>query len=186
MKNTLKVTFAAALLGFASSAYASEPYVGLGFGAFNLGSGVTKKATSGAYLQLGDDFSENFGGEIRIGKTGKTGEELTLQPRMGIDYYLAAYLKPKYEIDDNWMAYALLGVATMRSSYSEPGLVRQNKTRTGYSYGLGMQYRVMDDYSVALEYSHMLRKPKNNIATIKNNFQGLEASSIALNVQYHF
>jgi len=187
VKKTIKIAVAASLmLTFGGVAQASEPYVGLGLGAFNLGSGVTKKATTGAYLQLGDDFSENFGGEIRIGKTGTTGEELTLQPRMGIDYFAAAYLKPRYEFDERWMAYALLGVATVRSSYSEPGLVKQTKTRTGYSYGLGAQYRVMDDYSIGLEYSHMLSKPKTNAIAIKTNFQGLEASSLSLNAQYHF
>ncbi len=187
MHKTLKTAFLAiSVLACGSLAQASEPYIGVGFGAFNLGSGVTKKAVGGGYLQLGDDFSEYFGGEIRIGKTGKTGEELTLQPRMGIDFFAAAYLKPKYQFNDNWMGYALLGVATFRASYSEPGLVTQKKTRTGYAYGLGLQYRVADDYSLGLEYSHMLSKPKTDPVAIKTNFQGLEASSLSLSVKYHF
>jgi len=187
MTNTLKIAAAsAAMLAFTSVAQASEPYVGVGVGAFNLGSGVTKKAVAGGYLQLGDDFSEYLGGEIRIGTTGKTGEELTLQPRMKIEYYGAAFLKPRYQFNDQWTGYALLGVATVRSSYSETGLAVQKKTRTGYAYGLGVQYRVADNYSLGFEYSHMLSKPKTNATAIKTNFQGLEASSLSLSARYHF
>ncbi|RME02181.1 MAG: porin family protein [Bacteroidetes bacterium] len=187
MNKTLKTALVATMtVAFSGLAQASEPYVGVGFGAFNLGSGVTKKAVSGGYLQVGDDFSENFGGELRIGTTGKTGEEFTLQPRMKIDYFAAAYLKPRYQFNDQWMGYALLGVATIRASYSEPGLVQQKKTRTGYAYGIGAQYRVSDDYSFGLEYSHMLSKPKTNATAIKTNFQGLETSSLSLSAKYHF
>jgi len=187
MTKTLKIAAATSMmLAFAFTAQASEPYVGLGIGAFNLGSGVTKKAVAGGYLQLGDDFSEYLGAEVRIGTTGKTGEELTLQPRMKIEYYGAAFLKPKYQFDDQWMGYALLGIATVRSSYSETGLAVQKKTRTGYAYGLGLQYRVADSYSLGLEYSHMLSKPKTNATAIRTSFQGLEASSLSLSAKYHF
>jgi len=187
MKKILTAAAATSLmLACAGAAQASEPYVGIGVGAFNLGSGVTKKAVAGGYLQVGDDFSQYVGAELRIGTTGKTGEELTLQPRMGIDYYAAAYVKPKYEFNDKWMGYALLGIATVRSSYSELGIARQKKTRTGYAYGLGVQYRLADQYSLGLEYSHMLSKPKTNAVAIKTNFQGLEASSLSINAKYHF
>lgn len=151
-----------------------------------IGNGVIKKAVGGPYLQVGDDFWENLGGEFRIGTTGKTGEELTLQPRMRIDYYAAFYLKPRYQFNDAWMGYALLGGATVRASYSEPGFPGQKKTRFGYAYGLGVQYRLADSYSLGLEYSHMLSKPKTDATAIKTAFQGLEASSLSLSGKYHF
>ncbi len=151
-----------------------------------MGNGIAKKAVSGGYLQVGQDFSENFGDDIRIGGTGKTGEELTLQARMGIDYYAAAYLKPKYEFNDQWMLYGLIGVATIRASYSEAGFATLKKTRTGYAHGLGLQYRLVEAYSVGLEYSHMLSKPKSNATAIQTNFKRLETSSLSLSAKYHF
>ena len=187
MNKHLKIAiFSSTMLIFSAQAYASDPYVGLGFGVYNLGSGVTKKATSGAYLQLGDNFSEYLGGEIRIGRTGQTGEEFTAQPRMRMDSFVAAYLKPKYEFNSDWMGYALLGIARVSASYSEPGLAKQTKSRTGYAYGLGTQYNINDSYSITGEFSHMLSKPKTNATAIKTAFRGLEASSLALSVQYHF
>ncbi len=187
MKKILKAALISSLMmGFSGVVQASEPYVGVGFGVYNLGNGVIKKATPGMYLKLGDDFAENFGGEIRLGRTGQTAEEFSLQPNMQIDYFAAAYLKPRYEFSEQWTVYGLLGIATVRSSYSEVGFAQQKKTRTGYAYGLGAQYHVLDSYSIGLEFSHMLSKPKTTAATIKTNFKGLEASSLSLSAQYHF
>jgi opacity protein-like surface antigen len=187
MKETVKVALASSLMFiFSLPAQAFEPYVGAGFGVYSLGNGVTKGTVTGGYVQLGHDFSEFFGAEVRIGASGNTGEELTPQPRMGIDYFAAAYLKPRYEFSDQFMAYALLGVATMRASYSEAALPKQRKTRTGYAYGLGLQYQLNDDYSVGGEFSHMLSKPATNATAIKTNFQGLETNAFSMSAKYHF
>jgi len=187
MTNTLKLTAVSCLImAFGSSVQAQESYVGIGAGAFNVGTGVSKKAVGGGYLQLGNDFSEFVGVEVRAGASGKTGEELTLQPRTGIDWFAAAYLKPRYQISEQLTGYALLGVATIRASYSEPGLIKQTKTRTGYAYGLGLQYRIAENYSLSGEWSHMLSKPKTNATAIKTQFKGLEASMFTLNGKYHF
>ncbi len=187
MTKTFKLATASCLmLAFTSTAQASDPYVGVGLGAFNINTGVAKKAVFGGYLQAGDNFSEYLGAEVRMGATGKTGEEFTLQPRTGIDWFAAAYLKPKIEISDNLTAYALIGAATIRASYSELGFAKQKKTRSGYAYGVGMQYRLADTYSLGAEVSHMLSKPKTNATAIKTKFQGLEASMFTVNAQYHF
>ncbi len=187
MKGFWKLACVAMMLtSFVATAHATDPYVGIGFGAFNLGNGIQKKAVAGGYVQIGDDFSEYLGAEVRIGRTGKTGEEFTLQPRMGIDYFVAAYLKPHYQFSDRLMGYALLGAATLRSSYSIAGSPVQKKTRSGYAYGLGLQYRIADAYSLGIEYSHMLSKPKTNPLAIRTNFQGLETSSLSASFKYFF
>ncbi|MDQ6996840.1 MAG: porin family protein [Mariprofundus sp.] len=186
MNRTIKMALATCMMfAFAGAAQASDPYVGAGFGAFNLGTGVTKKAVGGGYLQIGDDFSDYLGAELRIGASGKTGEELTLQPRTGIDYFAAAFLKPQYHFDDNWMAYGLIGVATLKASYSKGAFPKQKKTRTGYAYGAGLQYRFAENYAIGLEYSHMLSKPKTTAAAINTNFKGLESSMFTLSAKYY-
>lgn len=186
MKNTIKsVAVACMMFSFSSAAHATDPYVGAGFGAFNLGTGVTKKAVAGGYLQVGDDFSEYLGGEVRIGASGKTGEELTLQPKTGIDFFAAAFLKPQYHFDDNWMIYGLIGAATLKASYSKGAFPKQSKTRTGYAYGAGLQYRLAENYAIGAEYSHMLSKPKTNAVAINTNFKGLESSLFTISVKYY-
>ncbi len=186
MNRTIKMAAAICMMfAFAGAAQASDPYVGAGFGAFNLGTGVTKKAVGGGYLQVGDDFSDYLGAELRIGASGKTGEELTLQPRTGIDYFAAAYLKPQYHFDNNWMMYGLVGVATLKASYSKGAFPKQKKTRTGYAYGAGLQYRFAENYAIGLEYSHMLSKPKTNATLINTNFKGLESSMFTLSAKYY-
>ncbi|PIQ30323.1 MAG: porin family protein [Zetaproteobacteria bacterium CG02_land_8_20_14_3_00_50_9] len=187
MKLTLKIAFAASLLmAFSGTAQATDSYVGLGLGIFNMGNGVTKKAAPGAYLQLGNTFMENLGAEIRIGASSTTGEELTLQPRMKMKSFVAAYLKPQYQINDQFTAYGLLGMAQINGSYSEGVLPKQNKSRSGFSYGLGMQYNVSSQYSIGAELSQMLSKPNANATTVKTNFQGLNAGVYTVNAQYHF
>lgn len=128
MARSVHIAVAASMvMAFSGAAQASEPYVGVGAGVFNLGNGVIKKAVGGPYLQVGDDFWENLGGEFRIGTTGKTGEELTLQPRMRIDYYAAFYLKPRYQFNDAWMGYALLGGATYAPAIANPASLARRK-----------------------------------------------------------
>jgi len=187
IKNISTIALAFGLLLFAATnAQASDPYIGISGGVFNLGSGVSKKTVSGGFVQAGDDFSEFLGAEIRLGASGKTGEEGTTQPKTGIDYFAAAFIKPKYDFNDQWMGYALLGVATLRASYSQVGFAKQTKTRTGYAYGLGVQYRFADNYAFGAEYSHMLGKPKTDAVSIKTNFKGLESSVFTLGLKYYF
>jgi len=186
MNRSIKIAAAAGMMvAFVDAAHATDPYVGAGFGAFNLGTGVSKQAVGGGYLQIGDDFSEYLGGEIRIGASGKSGEELTLQPRTGIDFFAAAFLKPQYHFDENWMVYGLIGAATLRASYSKGAFPKQSKSRTGYAYGAGLQYRFAENYAIGAEYSHMLSKPKTSATTINTNFKGVESSVFTLSAKYY-
>jgi len=187
MNNANKIASALCLmLAFSGSAFASDPYVGASLGAFNVGTGVSKKAVTGGFVQIGDDFSEYLGGELRIGTSGQSNLGGAAQAKARIDYFGAAFLKPKYNFDDQWMGYALIGIATLRSSYTETGLASQKKTRTGYAYGLGLQYRLSENYALGAEYSHMLSKPKTDATAIKTSFQGAEASVFTLGMKYYF
>jgi len=184
IKTTIKIALVIIMgLAFTATAQASDPYIGAGTGLYSLGDGVNKKSVGGGFLQIGDNFSENLGAELRIGSTGRTGEEKTLQARKKMDYFMAAYLKPKYDFNDDWMGYGLLGIASVRSSYATNATPSLKKTRTGYAYGLGVAYNFGENYSLGMEFTHMLSKPKtSNPAT---NFNGLEANSLSISLQYH-
>jgi len=186
MKRWIIAALAAVTMG-ATAAQASDPYVGIGVGGFNIDNGVNKKMAAGEFLQVGDDFSEYLGGEIRIGTSGRTNDDQIGQPQTKIDYFVAAYAKPKYAMTEQFTAYALLGVASVRSSFVAPGSLLQKKTRTGIAYGLGVDYRFNEAISFGAEWSHMLTKPKNvTAATINTNFQGVSSSVYTANLKYHF
>lgn len=185
MKRWIIAALAAATLG-ATVAQASDPYVGIGVGGFNIDNGVSKKMAAGAYLQVGDDFSPYLGGEVRIGASDRTSEAFPLLARTKIDYFVAAYLKPRYELNEQFTAYGLLGLATVRASYVAPGAVQQKKTRNGLAYGLGIDYRYNENVSFGAEWSHMLTKPGATAATINTNFQGVSSSVYSASLKYHF
>lgn len=187
MKHSVKIASMALglMLTFSGNAFASDPYVGASLGAFNVGTGVSKKAVAGGFVQLGDDFSENLGGEVRFGMSGSSKQGGAAQAKARIDYFAAAFVKPKIDFDEQWMGYALLGIATLKSSYTETGLASQSKTRTGYAYGLGVQYRIADNYALGAEYMHMLSKPKTSAAAIRTGFAGVESSVFTLGMKYY-
>ncbi len=186
MKHSLIIASAFCLsLACSGKAWAFDPYVGASVGAFNLGTGVSKKAVTGGFVQIGDDFSQYLGGELRVGMSGWANQGVNAGAKSRIDWFGAAFIKPKYDFDDQWMGYALLGAATLRASYSEAGLAMQKKTRTGYAYGLGLQYRPAENYAVDLEYSHMLSKPGTDATAIRTAFQGVEASLFTVGFKYY-
>jgi len=84
------------------------------------------------------------------------------------------------------MVYGLIGVATLKASYSKGAFAKQTKTRTSYAYGLGLQYRLAENYAIDAEFTHMLSKPKATAATINTNFKGLETNVLNLGVKYYF
>ena len=50
---------------------------------------------TGGFVQLGDDFSEYLGGELRIGTTGNSKQGGAAQARARVDWFAADLLKPK-------------------------------------------------------------------------------------------
>ncbi|HKJ83047.1 MAG TPA: porin family protein [Mariprofundaceae bacterium] len=168
---------------WASDASASQPYVGVGLGLYNINTGLNKKSTFGEYLQVGDDFSQYLGGEFRIGTSNKTSGATAAAPAAKMDWMAAFYLKPRYEFSSDLTAYGLVGLGTIRASFYPAGAVKQTKTRSGLGYGLGLQYRTSDQFSLAAEWSHLLTKPKNATAT---RFNGISASMFTISGKYHF
>ncbi|TLS66156.1 porin family protein [Mariprofundus erugo] len=162
-----------------------QHYVGVGLGALNIGNGISKKAVFGGYIQLGHDFSEHLGAEVRIGATGSTSGATPGAAKERMEF-VAHYLKPQYAFTDTLTGYALAGFAVAHCSYQPAGGVKKTKNRISYAYGLGLDYRVSDDYSAGIEWSHMMSKPKNSAATMATDFKGLEASVFTTAIRYRF
>lgn len=180
---TSLIVACAAIFSLASTAHASDPYVGVGAGSFTLNDGFSKRASAfGGYLQVGDNFSEYLGGEIRMGASGSTKEEFAIVPGNKIDYFAAAFLKPQIKIADRFTGYGLVGLGMIRATHSPIAGLSTSKTRSGLGYGLGFSYQAMDNFSVSGEWSHLNTKPKGASSA---NYQGVSACMYTLSLQYH-
>lgn len=186
MNLRMRTAIFAVMLCLASPAWAAGPhYVGIGMGGLSLGNGIKKKTAFGGYLQLGHDFSDWLGAEIRLGSTGSVNVSQPVAAKERIDF-VAHFLKPYYEVSNDLTVYGLVGFAVTHSSYKQTGGTKQTKNRISYAYGLGVDYRLNDDYSAGIDVWHMNSSPNNNTATIGTNFLGLEASVLTGSVRYHF
>ncbi|ATX82188.1 Opacity protein [Mariprofundus ferrinatatus] len=186
MKKTVTSFIAAlaAITSVAPAAHASDPYIGVGVGSFILNDGISKKAsTIGTYLQVGDNFSEFLGGEIRIGTSGNTKEEFAIIPGNKVDYFAAAFLKPQIKIAEDFTAYALVGMGTIRATHYPVAGLSSSKSRSGLGYGLGFSYSAMENLGISGEWSHLNTKPKGATSV---NYKGVSASMYTLSLQYHF
>ncbi len=188
MQTWMKTLTVFLVLGFASPALAAgNHYVGAGMGAFSLDNGLNSDTVFGGYFILGHHFNEYFSAEIRLGGTASSGDgdAVIAQAKQRMDF-VAHYMKPQITIAEDLTLYGLGGFAVVRGTYQAPGKSRQSKTRISYAFGGGLNYQASDDYSMDVEFTHMLSKADNKAATINGNYRGLEANSFTASVQYHF
>jgi len=186
MQHWIKLSIALLALSISTPAFAAgDHYIGTGIGTVSISNGINKSSAFIGYLKLGHHFSEYLSAEIHLAGSGNTGDDTSLQPKQRIDY-VAHYIKPQYEIMDGLTAYGLVGFAVVHSSRKPLGIGKQSKTRIGYAYGLGLSYLANEDYSINIEATHMLSKPKNTAATINTQYKGVEANTLTGAIQYHF
>jgi opacity protein-like surface antigen len=160
-------------------AHAQQPYVGAGIGVFSLNPGASNDSAVGAYLQAGNDFQPYLGGEIRVGTTDSANNSAKL------NWFVGVYLKPKYDVTPDLTLYGLLGLTTMRTTYTSQTTNRsQGTTKTDFSFGLGADYWAANQYTVGFEW---VRYESRADTTTKNtNFGGLNIDSYVLDAKYHF
>lgn len=188
MRACIKIFTTLLALGFASPAIAAgEHYVGAGIGAFNLSNSVNRDTVFGGYMILGHHFNEYFSAEIRLGSTASSGDgdAVIAKPKQRMDF-VAHYIKPQIAIASDFIVYGLAGFAVVHGTYQAAGQAKQSKNRISYAYGAGVNYQANADYSVDVEFTHMLGKPDNTATTINTNYKGLEANTFTAAVKYHF
>ncbi|MDQ6968940.1 MAG: outer membrane beta-barrel protein [Mariprofundus sp.] len=186
----LLLSLTALLCMQASIASATEikPYAGVGLGVYELDPGANKKATFGGYGFFGADLHEYFAAEFRAGLTGKKGrEELgPLTETFKVDWFLSLFAKPKIAISSDFELYALLGVTSIKTSFTPlASVVQASSTKTGFSYGLGASYQIMDQLKLGAEW---VRYSSNADAATKNTaaFKGLDVNGFTATLAYQF
>jgi len=165
MKFFLIAMTAMIAMGSVAQAQDFRPYAGIGIGAFGLeykDSAISqKKITFGAFGKFGVDINDYFGAELRIGGTSsgkKTYGAGILDARAGtfktsMNYFVSYLAKVQYPVMDNLRLYAMLGGTTGKfKATNGADIVSASKSKTGLSYGVGMDYGLNDQLSVGTEW----------------------------------
>ncbi len=169
MKKTFRASLLVMALALISPGLASaddmggsgfNTYMGIGLGAYNLK--YSQPAYSqrnnvfGGYLQLGSDFNDYLGAELRLGTTAKGSNAYaggTVD--QSADYLFSYLLKLQYPTTPDLRLYGLIGGTTgkVKISPAPAGILSAGtKTATGLSYGIGLDYRLADQLRGGLEW----------------------------------
>ena len=136
-------------------------YVGVGLGAYGLelkgtnGATLNQKNTVfGGYLKLGRDFGDYLGAELRIGATGSGKKTYSFGTIKLQSPMILSYLgKVQFPVTPDFRVYGLLGgtTAKVKLTYTTGG-TSGTATKTGFTYGAGLQYFVQDSVSLGAEW----------------------------------
>jgi len=155
----------AAMLTMSGIAQAQDfkPYAGVGIGAFGLeykdAAISQKKITFGSFAKFGVDINDYFGAELRVGGTSNAKKTYTAGlPGAGtfktsMNYFISYLGKVQYPVNDELRVYALLGGTTgkFKATNSASG-ASASKSKTGFSYGVGMDYSLSRQLSAGAEW----------------------------------
>jgi len=201
--NRRVIGFLALFLGCgAMAAEASDftPYVGIGGGMFGvqykeqkaLGGLKLNKRSWGSFIRAGVDYQQYMGVEVRTGVTGRVSDnfpagtlgsitpiDLTLQ----ITNFISYMAKFQYPATQRFKAYALLGgTAGHFKIGSRRGLSGWEKTwKTGFSYGVGAEYRFRSQGSIAVEWMQYLHDVPLSIVSTGTSKGAMYGASIMIN-----
>jgi len=142
-----------------------RPYVGAGVGFFGLeykDTAISQSKTGfGGLAKLGWDLSDYFGFEFRLGTTSKVSKSYTAGSGLGGvgtfrtgPAYFASYLgKLQIPVGDDFLPYVMFGGTTgvLKITNSRNG-GSASVTRSGPSYGVGVDYYVADKWTINGEW----------------------------------
>jgi len=174
VKKSWFALLAVCLLGSTSASMAGDfkPYIGLAAGTFNLkysqnhgaNSAGLNEWTVGGFLKGGVDYGDYIGLELRIGMTGRThntvaantnANPLPVKLTIGADTFVSYLIKPQYPFMERYRLYGLLGGTAANFHLYGDGRgvgVSSSKVKTGFTYGLGLEYQFRLNGSLGIEW----------------------------------
>jgi len=158
MKKSLGL-MAISILIMSSNVQAQDirPYVGIGVGGFSMDFGLDSKTAFGGYVQVGADYGDYIGGELRVGGTSNATSNVIL-PVVGIvnykfrvDYFISYLGKIRLPINKGLELYALFGGTSMKTRLSV-NATSHTSSNTGFSFGGGINYNTGEQLSLGFEW----------------------------------
>lgn len=129
-------------------------YVGAGVGVFGIETNAYfKRTTFGAFAKAGVDANEYLGAELRIGGTGWASKTFpTTTSKVKSDWFVSYLAKGRYAFTDNLAGHVLLGATTARMNAKNNLGFNDRFSKTGFSYGIGLDYVAGNGLSVGVEW----------------------------------
>lgn len=155
-----------------------DPYAGAGIGSFQLSTGASTTTNSGGFVLFGAEIHPYLAPEIRVGKASRG--SVTGYSRVSLDWFASYLLRLQAPVNEDTTLYGLAGATTMRTALTPTGGTQRNRTSTTFSFGVGLDYRPMDQLSVAAEWVRYGRGYKSASAS------GLNVTGISGVVKYSF
>jgi len=134
-----------------------QPYVGTGLGFFGLEfkdtTGKFKHTAFGGYANMGVNINQYFALDLRLGRTASASQKSsTTTTTLSVPLFVSYFAKGRIPLTSDLEVYGLLGGTTAKLKGTNTIGFNQQPTKTGLSYGLGMDYRVQDSLSVGAEW----------------------------------
>jgi len=159
---TISVLFATNVF----SADATGLYLGVGIGVEKVDNYLSHENTlTGGITKLGYGFSKNLALELRANQSFADSKKLEHI------YNVGAYLKPQYEVFEDWNVYGLLGYAKNKIKYANPVTGFTDATVDAFSAGAGVEYALNDKVSLFAEGMRLANKRANK--DIRVDIKGL-------------
>jgi len=150
--------------------------VGLGVVMFDLGPGIGTKDAFGGFGQVGIDYGDYIGAELRMGSTSNVSfTYLGLNGTAGIDYFVSYLGKIQIPVSKQLRIYGLAGGTTARASVSIsiPGSIfsaSASSTSTEFSAGGGIDVTVRDQWHLGAEYMRYAKDTRGISVNLKYLF----------------
>lgn len=148
-----KLVATIAVLASTSTVFAQSSYIGVNLTQTDIDLGLFDVKSEALIFRLGKNLSDNFALETRWG-SGINEDEIG-DATFEVDYMIGAYGTYKFAPDATVSPYGLLG-------YTKSKLIGRNATTEvsvtdeGYSYGIGVDFKVSDNGNINLEYTKYL------------------------------
>ena len=156
-------------------------YAGLGVSVGQVKSHYYGKDTVvGITAKAGYHFSEYLAVEFRGSKGLRDGDQL------GLDYSYGLYLKPQYSVTEEVNIYGLLGYAKTKISFDNEvafnGISNHYTTQSGFSFGLGFDYRLNENWSLFVDVMRLIDKS----TTKPEGKYAINVNALTFGFVYHF
>jgi len=135
----------------------------------------------GAYAAWVGVLNDYISFDARLGGSGSKTHASGLRLNAG---GLSAFFRPMVPVADGFEVYGLLGASSIALGRSGPGLIQQTVAKAGLSYGVGLDVRIADHFSIGAEWVKYLQDV--NFAAAGIPAINVSVTGLSATFAYHF
>lgn len=135
----------------------------------------------GGYVSWVGALNEFVAFDARLGGSGTETDASGLKLGAG---GISVFFRPTLPVGEQFELYGLLGESSIAVDRSGPGMVQQTVARVGFSYGLGLDFRIADHFSFGAEWVKYIQD--ENYAATGVLPINISVTGISAQLAYHF